>query len=393
MPSRSNTRAAQGSGTIRQRKDGRWEARYTLGYNPSGKQIRRSIYGATEKEVRRKLTAVTSDIDNGIYIEPSKLTVSQWLDIWTAEYLGEVKPRTVESYTAACRLYLKPELGRVKLSALSTHTIQTAINKYYRDKGLSPKTVKNAHGVLHKAMQQAVEIGYLRFNPANSIRLPRIEKKEIQPLDDDKIAAFLEAIQGHKWEAVFLTTIFTGMRQGEVLGLTWPCIDFQRGTILIDRQLQRNHTDNKGKYEFISPKNDKSRRISPAPSVVAALKKERRRQAEMQLQAGSLWEDSNLVFTNEFGRNLSVQSVYKEYKKLVAEIGIPTARFHDLRHTYAVSALQSGDDVKTVQETLGHHTAAFTLDVYGHVTDRMKQESAARMEAYIQRVKKGSKNL
>ena len=173
-----------------------------------------------------------------------------------------------------------------------------------------------------------------------------------------------------------------------IITAAWGCVDFERGTILIDRQLQRNHTDNKSAYEFISPKNDKSRRITPAPSVMAALRAQRRQQIEWRLLAGQAWEDTGLVFTNPLGRNLSVQSVYKEYKRLVAKIGVPTARFHDLRHTYAVAALQSGDDIKTVQENLGHHTAAFTLDVYGHVSERMKQESAARMEGFIKSVKR-----
>ena len=99
-----------------------------------------------------------------------------------------------------------------------------------------------------------------------------------------------------------------------------------------------------------------------------------------------MWEQSGLVFTDEIGHHLSAQTVYLHFKKLAAEAGYPDARFHDLRHSYAVAALQSGIDVKTVQETLGHHTAAFTLDVYGHVTERMKQESANRMEAFIKRV-------
>jgi len=106
----------------------------------------------------------------------------------------------------------------------------------------------------------------------------------------------------------------------------------------------------------------------------------------MQLRAGSLWEQSNLVFTNEIGQHLSAQTVYLAFKKLIASTGYPDTRFHDLRHSYAVAALQSGDDIKTVQENLGHHTAAFTLDVYGHVTQRMKQESANRMERFIKQV-------
>lgn len=113
------------------------------------------------------------------------------------------------------------------------------------------------------------------------------------------------------------------------------------------------------------------------------LRQQQARQAEWEHAAGEIWEDSGLVFTNEIGRNLSPLSVYKSFKVFAAQIGCPDARFHDLRHSYAVAAIQSGDDIKTVQENLGHHTAAFTLDVYGHVTDQMRQASAERMQHFI----------
>ena len=154
----------------------------------------------------------------------------------------------------------------------------------------------------------------------------------------------------------------------------------------MDRQLQRSYIkDNIG---LATPKNDKSRRISPAPSVMAALRDQRRRQAEQRLLAGSAWADSDLVFVNELGQSPAHSTISRAYKRIVQGLGYPAPRFHDLRHSYAVAALQAGDDVKTVQEMLGHHTAAFTLDVYGHVTEKMKQDSAARMEAFIKSVKK-----
>lgn len=389
MPKRKNSRAAAGSGSIRQRPDGRWEGRYSAGVHPgTGKQIQKSVYGDTQREVLDKLTEIKAGLDNGTFVEPSKLTVAMWLDIWLAEHLGGVKPRTADSYNATCRVHIKPELGAVKLSALSAHAVQTLYNKCQRDKGLSAKSIKNLNGVLHKAMQQAVELGYIRFNPCNACKLPRIERKEITPLNDEQIATFLNAIKGHKWDVLFLVTLFTGMRQSEILGLQWKCVDFERGSILIDKQLQRDRAT--GKYILIAPKNNKSRRITPAPSVIEALREQLRRQSEWRLKAGQAWENTGLVFTNELGHNLSAQTVYLHYKKIVISLDIPEAGFHDLRHSYAVAALQSGDDVKTVQENLGHHTASFTLDVYGHVTEKMKQESAARMEVFINAVKKGS---
>lgn len=390
-----NTRGAQGGGTIRKKtvtRDGKeytyWEARVTIGRDPgTGKQIQKSFSGKTQKEVREKMQAAAVEVNNSTYIEPSKLTVGQWLDIWLDEYLGGVKPRTVDSYTTTVNVRIKPALGAIRLSSLAAHDIQKLYNAAQKgDSPLSAKSIKNLHGVLHKALQQAVELGYIKFNPADACKLPRVEKAEIKPLDDEAITAFLRVAAGHKYEYVYLVTLFTGMREGEVLGLTWDCIDFKQGTILINKQLQKTRASG-GVYGFVSPKNNKSRRITPAPSVMAILRAQQRRQFEQRCNANGMWDNPlNLVFTSDTGHNLSAQTVYLHFKKLIAEAGYPDTRFHDLRHSYAVAALQAGDDIKTVQENLGHHAAAFTLDVYGHVTEKMKSESAARMEAFIKDV-------
>ena len=241
MPRKSNTRAAQGSGTIRQRPDGRWEARYTIGRNPgTGKQMQKSIYGDSQQEVAKQLRQIQAAIDNGTYIEPSKMTLGQWLDIWLAEYLGGIKSSTLFSYIDRVKLHIKPNLGAVPLQKLNTHAIQKFYNWLQKEKGLSPKTIKNLHGVLHSALKQAVAIGYLKSNPASSCVLPRVEKKEIKPIAGDDVQIFIDAIKGHKYEAVYLIDFFTGMRQSEIMGLTWDCVDFTKGIILINKQLQQD---------------------------------------------------------------------------------------------------------------------------------------------------------
>lgn len=392
-------KAAAGTGSIRKKsitRNGKtyefWEGRYTAGYDPgTGKQIQRSITGKTQKEVAQKLKATTAAIDAGTYTAPSKMTVGQWLDIWAAEYLGGVKPLTVSAYTATIKTHLKPGLGAIKLEALNTHTIQGLYNSLSDpekgEKALSPKTVRNVHGVLHKALQQAVANGYLRFNPADPCILPRVVKKEIKPLDENQISAFLKAIKGHKYEDLFTVTLFTGMREGEALGLMWDCVDLSKGTILINKQLQQVK-GGKGEYCLAPTKNSKGRTITLAPFVVTVLKRVKHRQLENRLRYGELWEDTDFVFTNELGQHLIHVTVYKNFKKVMEEIGSPETRFHDLRHSYAVASIKSGDPIKTVQENLGHATASFTLDVYGHVTEQMKQESAARMQQFIQAVNK-----
>ena len=387
----SKRKAANGSGCIRQRVDGTWEARVTTSRDPgTGKLIRKSYYGKTQAEVRRKLTASAHELDEGTYMEPSKMTVGQWLDVWAKEYLDSVKPRTSEQYRYQIRVHLKPSLGAEKLAALTTPMIQSMYNNELRkNKGLSAKSIRNLHGVLHKALSQAVKLGYIRFNPCDACDLPRVEKHEISPIEGDCIGKFITTVKGHKYEALFLVTMFTGLRQGEVIGLTWDCVDFEKQSITVSKQLQKERINGGGgQYHFVSLKNDKTRVIKPAPYVFDLLRSVRKAQKENQLKAGGLWNNAlNLVFTNELGGHLSANSTYECFKLLVHKIGIDKTRFHDLRHTFATLSIQNGDDIKTVSQNLGHATVAFTLDVYGHVTEQMKQASADRMQAFIETVK------
>ena len=394
-------RGANGNGSIRKittTRNGKqytyWQARYTEGYDlGTGKQIQRSITGKTQKEVAQKLKQATYELDQGTYKEPCRMTVKEWLDIWKAEYTEDVKESTAYIYKKNVDMYVVPYIGSVKLQALTAPMIQALYNRLLKPqnedcKALSAKSVRNVHGVLHKALQQAVLVGYLRVNPADACKPPKAVKKEITPLDEGQVSEFLKAIQGHPHEYLYKITLFTGMREGEVLGLTWDCLDFKHGTLLIKQQLRREQQKG-GKYYFSPPKNNKSRVLSLAPSVIQLFRLQKLKQNGMRLEAGNLWEENNLIFSNQTGGFLSYRTVYDCFKRIMDKIGSPATRFHDLRHTYAVMAIKSGDDIKTVQENLGHATAAFTLDVYGHVTAQMKQASADRMEQLIRSISAG----
>lgn len=395
MP-RKSKKNAQGAGTIRKRSDGRWEARFTTGFDPAtGKQVQKSIYGKTQREVREKLTELTMEVDTGTYIEPNKMTLEQWMEIWLSEYMFDKKWSTAKHYKAQARTSIIPALGRYPLSQLDPHLIQTFYNSLLRGKErakpLSPKSIRNVHGILSKCLSTAVKLEYMRRNPTESVALPRVVRKEIKPLTDEQVSAMVAQAGSDGFGTLFKMVVFTGLRLGEVLGLTWDCVDFQRKRLTINKQLQKRPLADGG-FVFAPLKNDKARVIAPAPFVLALLKQWQQRQMEDRLAAGCLWEgwksegerQSAIVFTNELGGHLHPQTVYNHFKKLAASVGAPQARVHDLRHTFAVLSLQNGDDVKTVQENLGHATAAFTLDVYGHVSERMKEASAERMQQYIE---------
>lgn len=421
MP-RKTTRAAQGSGTIRKKtftQKGKeytvWEGRVTTGRDPgTGRQMQRSFTGKTQKEVREKMQAALVEINDGTYFEPAKMTLARWLDIWTTDYMSDKKYLTVKHYRAQVNEHIKPALGAVKLSQLTPAQIQRFYNdllktgrtvpkkdengKIVKRDGktvteqvpLSAKSVRNIHCILTKALSVAVTVGYLKSNPADRTTIPKMQKKEIHPLTDAQIKDFLRVADGDEYGTILKVILFTGLREAEATGLTWDCIDFKAGTVKVCKQLQKRPLADGG-ATFAPLKNDKTRILKPAPFVMGLLKHRKAEQIAQRLRAGEAWEGwSNLaeqktalVFTTATGQNIRPKTLYLHYKKLAAQIGAPESRVHDLRHTFAVLSLQNGDDVKTVQDNLGHATAAFTLDVYGHVSERMKEDSASRMEAYI----------
>ena len=380
------TKKANGSGTIRKRADGRWEGKYTLGYDPkTGKLIRKSVYGKTQKEVRLALSKIVSEMDSGTYAEPSKMKVSQWLDEWLASYTMNIKPATRSAYEEHIRVHIKPSLGDIPLKQLSNRDIQQLYTNLLKERELSPKTVRNIHGVLHRTLEQAKLLGYIRVNPADAAVTPRVEKKQVETLDAEDIGKFLAAIRGTKYEYPLFVAVFTGLRQGELLGLTWDCVDFEHGMLLINKQHNRVKGDTE--FRFASLKNDKARVLTVADEVIDVLKLQKQRQESWAAALGNGWENpDNLVFTTEFGRYINNKILYQNFKRIAKNLGKPDLRFHDLRHTYAVNSLRAGDDIKTVQENLGHATASFTLSTYAHATPGMKRESAKRMTAFIRSV-------
>lgn len=320
-------------------------------------------------------------------MEPERMPLRQWLGIWIDEYCLDAKERTRNTYRSSIETHICPRLGAVPLCELRPHHVQQFINALASGDGaLSPKSIKNVHGVLHRALEKAVQVRYIRDNPADSCSLPRIERKEIDFLSGDELTTFLQAIRGHRFEHMFTVAVFTGMRQGEILGLCWDAVDLRRGTIKVKRQLQLVS----GEYKIVETKNSKPRTIAPPGYVLDILKAQQKAQLEQKLKAGQMWDNPmGFVFTDETGQHIARNTLYMNFKRVLKEAGLPEAlRFHDLRHSYAVFALEHGDSIKEVQEALGHYSSAFTLDTYAHVSEDALRESAARKDAAIKAIQK-----
>lgn len=376
-------KTAQNGGSIRQRSDGRWEARVTVGTNPgTGKPIRRSIYGDTQAEVRKQMTAILREIDRGTYQTPDKTTVSEWMKTWMETYCeGKVKPLTFQTYQGVIKNHINPHVGALQVQKVKGLDIQKLYNSMTKA-GLSGKTVKNVSAILHKAFSVAMKQGIIAANPVDGAELPRVERHEITPLRDEEIPLFLSAIDASPFRNAYALCLFAGLREGECLGLSWSQVDSEKGKITVSQQLQQSKETGEC---YIAPftKNSKPRTIEPPPIAFQYIRAERARQSENRLKAGAAWSNpDNLVFTNEQGGHYVINTFYKRFKRIAASIGRPDARPHDLRHTAATVALAAGSDVKSVQGMMGHATAAFTLDRYGHVIERMMKDTANRMQNY-----------
>jgi len=383
-------RRGNGEGSITKRKDGKWQGSVLIGYDPeTGKPKRKYFYSQTRKEVQDKINEVALKVAAGTYREPSKLTVAEWFTIWLNDYMKpSLRPTTWESYKYQVNGHIIPALGHLKLAQIQTAHLQKLYNDKLnggrldsKDGGLSPKSVRYIHTVIHSCLEQAKKEGMITVNPADAVKLPKLEQKEICYLDSEGIKKFLDAAKASKHFIAFFLALNTGMRRGELLGLRWKDIDFENGQLSINQGLVR--VSDRGLI-FQEPKTKLSKRtINLSPKVMAMLKEHKKKQNEFKLLAGGAYQkELDLVFANELGEPLDPRAFTRAFERIVKKADLDVT-FHDLRHTFATIALEEGTDVKTIQETLGHHSSAFTMDVYSSVTAKMRREAADKVGSLL----------
>ena len=384
MARKSNRREA-GSGTIFKREDGRWQGQFVSGRNPeTGKLIRHSVYGKTQREVAAKLREATASIDRGTYQEPNKLTVAEYAKEYFSTCAVNLSHNTQVSYKRILDKHILPALGKVKLTDLNHRQVQRFVTSLSAQKGLSAKTVRNIHGVLHNMLESAVRDELLLRNVSERCSLPRVTQHQVRAITTAELSRFLQAIDGKQFRNIFFIDIFSGLRLSEILGLRWDDVDFDYDCIYVRQQLQQKQIKGDFSYFLAPPKEGKQRKIILAQNAMQVLRHQRTKQLEQQLAAGALWDNSlHLVFTNDFGQPLNRRTVYKHLKRILLDCGMGNYTFHSLRHSFATISLENGDDIKTVQTNLGHYAASFTLKTYVHVSDQMQRNSAARMDALI----------
>jgi len=378
------------SGHIRQRSPNTFEIRYSLGTDAAtGKRrIETTTVRGDRRAAERELRRLLRTLDTGEHVDPTRMTVREWLTTWLAAKREELSPKSHERYSEIVNNFLLPELGALIITKLAPAHIQSAYTKWASEGrrdckpgGLSPRTRRHFHRILKSALTRAVEQQVLVRNPADAFkkRLPKVERKELNALTADQSAVLLQGIKHTRvyWPA--LLALSTGMRRGEVLALRWKNVDLERGSLRVVESLEQTKT---GGLRFKAPKNNKARGITLPAFALEELLLLKRQQAEELLALGIRQTGEALLCARADGEPMQPRSLTHEFTRLVGRTKeIPRVRFHDLRHTHATQLLSSGVHPKVAQERMGHSTISTTLDLYSHVTQTMQEDAAIQLDA------------
>lgn len=370
------SKKSNGEGSIYKRKDGKFAGQITIGRDSAGKLIRKTVYGDTKTEVLNKLDTVKRELALGLYVQPDKTTVYEWVFYWLNSYKKiKLKPRTFDSYEQLINNYIKPDIGHLLLQKLTTKDIQLMYNARF-ESSLSANTIRKIQNVIKPALKQALTEGLLIKNPADFVQLPEIQKKDIKAFTKDEQFLFEQTAKQYRQYEAFIINLDTGLRTSEILALEWDDIDFEEGKIIVNKNLVhiKNRKDNSTVRKLHlqdSSKTKNSTRIIPLTQRSIKLLR------ELKLKQQAL---SNVIFCSKAGSYLTPRNYARAFQKVLKKANIEMCSPHTMRHTFATRLFEAGVPAKTISLLLGHASVAFTLDTYTHVLPNTKKEAIELLE-------------
>jgi len=372
----------KGEGTVRHRKDGRWEGRMVIGYDRDGNPKTKSVLAKTKAECVEKLEKLKAADDTKRPVKvKADMAFGDWLDFWYQNHSKPgLRPTTCQNYENWLYDHLIPGVGHIPLSKLTQSDLQQFFTDMKRNgrhnhveskgAGMSDRSVRSCYAVCRMALDRAVLENLIRKNPAEGCKLPPLKARDMQVLTCEEMQRFLIQAKEEGMYELFLLELTTGLRRGELLALRWDDLDMETGTLTIDRQIYPV----KGKLIINEPKTKAAvRTIILPPPMLEVLK-------EYKEQVFSPW-----LFPSRIKRSQPIDPGYirKRLQVILERAGCKSVRFHDLRHTFATMALEHGMDVKTLSAIIGHVSSSTTLNIYAHVTDEMRQSAAAKIDRGI----------
>jgi integrase len=373
-------------GHIRERSPGKW---YVVLDNPdpeTGKRRRKWVrVQGGKREAQVECARLVAAHRAGEFIEPSRLTVRQFLVRWLEHVRSQVAPRSFERYQEIAMKNLAPLLGGVALNKLKPMHVSDAYAKALasgrRDGtgGLSARTVHHMHRVLRQALQQAVQWEMIARNPASVVKPPKVERVKFTTLDGLGGSSLLQHFRPTRLYIAVLLALACGLRRGEIAALQWGSIDLERGRLSVQRSAEQTRAG----IRYKEPKTGRGRAVALPSLVVEELRRHRSEQAQELLRLGIGLSEEAYVVAQADGRPLQPNSITHEFVRIIGQSALPAIRFHDLRHTHATQLLAAGVHPKVAQERLGHSTIATTMDLYSHVMPGMQEEAAAKVDAVL----------
>ena len=375
-----------GEGTVRKRKDGRWEGRIVIGHKENGTPIYKSVFAKTQKELMPKLHSAIDCYRGADLSEEGNMTLREWTERWLTTYAEPtLRPSTLRGYHSDVRRHIIPALGSKMLRSVTQRDVQKFYNalrsKTYRsgktgkEKPLSDATVRGVHMLLHEIMEAAVRSRLIAQNPTDGTVIPRLNRMPMKILNEEQLDRFMTAIRNEPlWYDFFYTEITTGLRRGEICGLQWRDLDEVNGTLTVRRSIR---TAQGGTPEVGETKTEKGTRMILLPASTLHVLKERHKTALTE------WIFPNML---EPEKPVSPTAAYQRLKIILKNAELPDIRFHDLRHTFATHAMRSGVDAKTLSGILGHTNASFTLDTYTHVTTEMQKNASVIVGNFMEEI-------
>jgi integrase len=388
------------AGSIREKGPGRWLVRLQLGVDAKGKRIREHrIVRGTRKDAQRHLTDLLKRKDDGLPTVLSRQTLGQWVEEWLAHWTGSKGAATRSYYEQVLRRLFEfdPTLGGIRLPALTPERVQHLLNDLKRtkarvrapgknkwtvtDAALSARTVRMYHGALRAVLNDALRLGKIQRNVASLVRPPSLPHSERSFLTAEQAEHFLTVAADNRFHAYFATLLLAGLRPSEALALKWSDIAgrdlrIQRSLIWVSRE--------KGGPVFANTKTGRARTVAIGERLIRILQRQRVRQAEWRLKMGASYVDEDLIFASETGGPLQLRNIIgRHFKPLLRRAKLPNIRLYDLRHTHATLLYAAGEQLKVVQERLGHASITLTLDTYVHVAPGMQERAAERLDALL----------
>lgn len=386
MPGKGKRRN-NNEGCIRKRSNGLWEAQYIAGYKNDGRPLRRSIYGKTKSEVMSKLRDTIMQLERDEYVAPNRLTVGEWLDEWWIVYcLPSKKNSTCTGYENEINLHLKPYVGRYLLQELKAQHVQAAVNALIRE-GKAPSTIRKAYTILHAALDRAVINQMLLHNPSQHTILPKMEQQDIRFFTLDEQRRFIDALPDSTAGRALFFILGTGIRAAELTGLRWS--DIRGNSFRVSQTIRWNRNYKEGAehrtfLESSSPKTKAGRRTIPiSPKMQQLLARHRKIQLQTRMAKGAEWNANDLVFCSEIGTPYEGRNLTRVLHRTLEKAGLEIMGVHALRHTFATRAFESGMDVRTLSEILGHAKVSLTLQLYAHSSMETKIKAMDGMDAFL----------